>query len=143
MTSNPDAYKSAVLARRIARIRVVVATSASIFMFAVSAGIVLLFRYSDPSATGFTNTENITLLIATVSAVVFVCVGILLYRGRAGVGMFRGAEVVLWLDFIVLGVSAIALLAIGSASAVVWIAAIGFGFDLARQLRQGPLPRAV
>lgn len=135
MTSNPDAYKSAVLARRIARIRVVAAVLVSVFMFAVSAGIALLFRYSDSSATGFTSAEKATLLIAAISTVVFVSVGFLLYRGRAGVGLVHGAEVVLWLDFVVLGVSAIALLAIGSSSAVVWIAAIGFGFDLARQLR--------
>lgn len=135
MTSNPDAYGSTAMSRRIARIRIVAACLAAILMLAVSAAIVFLVRASDPLANGLTATDKVVLLIAALSAAVFVFVGILLFRGRASLVGIRAAEAVLWLDFVVLGGSVIALLVAGSFTVVVWIAAIGFGLDLAKQLR--------
>ncbi|WP_157110274.1 hypothetical protein [Nocardia anaemiae] len=136
MTSNPDVYGSAATSGRIARIRIVAACLAAILMLAVSAAIVFLIRASDPLANGFTATDKVVLLTAAFSAAIFVFVGILLFRGRASIVGIRAAEAVLWLDFVVLGASAIALLVAGSFTVAVWIAAIGFGFDLAKQLRQ-------
>ncbi|WP_146154089.1 hypothetical protein [Nocardia brasiliensis] len=135
MTPIPDDRSAAVLARRIGRIRVVVACAVALFFFAVSAGLALLAHSPE---SRYTNAEKVTLVVAALSAVIFVFVGIILYRSRVGLVAIRAAEIILWLDFVALAILAVVLLATGSIYAVVWIAAIGFGFDLAKQLRQYP-----
>ncbi len=125
-----DVSRSAVLARRIARIRIVAATALAIFMFAVSVGVVLLIRYSGPVVTILGAAEKFILLIAAISAAaLFISVELILYRHSVGI-----AEAILWIDLVVLVVTAILFLATGSLAPALWTAA-GFGFDLAKQFR--------
>ncbi|MFD4433844.1 hypothetical protein [Nocardia sp. NPDC058497] len=112
-----------------------VAVVLALLMFAVSAALVLLFHFSDPFDSGFSTANKVALSISAISAMTFISVGFLLYRGRVGVVAIRVAEVIFWIDLVAIFVSTIGLLAVGSISIIVWMVAIGVGFDLARELR--------
>ncbi|WP_159080389.1 hypothetical protein [Nocardia suismassiliense] len=134
-TSELDPHRSAILERRVARIRIFASCLIAVLMFAVSVAIVVLFHASDPLAEGFAAADVSVLMIATLSAVTFVAVGTLLFWRRADLVAARIAEAVLWVDLVVLGGAVIVLLSMGSPAVIVWIAALGCGIDLANQAR--------
>ncbi|MBH0776787.1 hypothetical protein [Nocardia bovistercoris] len=126
-----DSRGDAAAVRRLTRIRIGAATACSLLMLAISFGLALLLREADsPTAA-----DAAAIWVPVVSALIFLGVGVLLFRGRAGRVATRVAEMVLWVDFTALAVGAVALLAIGKISAVLWLTALAFGFDLAVQLR--------
>ncbi|MFE3545655.1 hypothetical protein ACFXK0_22045 [Nocardia sp. NPDC059177] len=90
-------------------------------MFSVASAISLLLHFSDPYARRLSDADLIVLSISGASAIVFIVVGLLLYRGRVGVGTIRIIEPFLWADLVILAISAVGLLAVGSISVSVWL----------------------
>ncbi|MBF6261000.1 hypothetical protein IU414_18750 [Nocardia farcinica] len=100
-----------------------------------AAGIVVLFHVSQPEPGRLAAADVLVLVLVGLSTCTFLAAGALVLRGRTPAVVLRAVELLLWLDLMVLGAATIVLLAGGSLAPLTWLAAIGFGFDIARVLR--------
>ncbi|MFD3510172.1 hypothetical protein [Nocardia sp. NPDC058666] len=86
----------------------------------------------------FSASERTFLSVSAAASMVFVLVGVVVYRDRAGAAVILGAQVVLWITLVAVLASGIGLMAFGSIPAIGWLMAVGVGFEFTTTLTDPP-----